>query len=88
VVTVGDEPHACSWSVACYLLTKAQMQPPIDTDPLPPFGRTSNPMPSPPLHWLGTGTPPFPLRDRGLVLETVLTTWFKMHNMSVMRWAF
>jgi hypothetical protein len=56
-VAVGDEPFARCWSVACFLFTKAQIQPPIDTDPLPPNGRTPHPPPSPPLRWLGDGEP-------------------------------
>jgi hypothetical protein len=37
-VTMGDEPFARCWAVVVYLLTKAQMQQPIDTDSLPPHG--------------------------------------------------
>jgi hypothetical protein len=37
-VSMGDEPFARCWAVAVYLLTKAQMQQPIDTDSLPPHG--------------------------------------------------
>jgi hypothetical protein len=33
VVAVGDEPYGSCWSVAYYLLIKAQTPLPIDTDP-------------------------------------------------------
>jgi hypothetical protein len=45
VVSVGDGPFARCWSVACYLLNEAQVPLPIDTDPLPPNGRTPHPLP-------------------------------------------
>jgi hypothetical protein len=63
-VLVGDEPCAHCWSVACYLLTKSQLQLHIDTDPIPPNGASPHPMAEPPLHWLGNGSPPFPRRAR------------------------
>jgi hypothetical protein len=62
---VGDEPFARCWVVAVYLQNESQMQQPIDTDPLSPHGCTPHPMPSPPLRWLGLGSPPPPCRDRG-----------------------
>jgi hypothetical protein len=63
VVIAEDEPFACCWAVAVYLLIESKMQQPINTDPLPPRGHTPHPMPSPPLCWLGLGTPPLPRRD-------------------------
>jgi hypothetical protein len=65
VVTVGDEPFARCCVFVVYLLTEAQLQQPIDIDPLPPHGRSPHPMPSPPLCWLGLGTSHPPHRDRG-----------------------
>jgi hypothetical protein len=55
VVTVGYEAFAICWAVTVYLLTVAQMQQSIDTDPLPPHGHSPQPMPSPTsaLAWAG-----------------------------------
>jgi hypothetical protein len=56
VDTVGDEPYAHCWSIACFLPTEVHLPPLIDTDSLPPNGGTPHPIPSPPLHGLGTGS--------------------------------